>query len=361
MRLIPVSVAVLLLLAATGRPASAQQEGLTAICDSPAVEAAGAREACLATAQAVASSQPSLGIVIAGGNPTIGSAGASGLRLGILPRFSAGLRVTAVGVEIPDLLEEQLPGEVQRISGRFGVPVPALSGDVSIGVFPGLSIAPGIGGIGGISVLGSASVLPFQLLDVEGFDSADMAWGLGARLHLVSESFILPGVSLSLMRRQLPDVGFGNVCRGEVQLEGSGGQGEQYGVCIGEGDVGEFTFDLSNWSTRLVASKRLLGIGATLGLGHDRYSSDIAYGFRGEQLEPTTGATPIARVTNQELSNERWTVFGNLSYTLLVGTVGLEAGWQQGDAPISGFRELETAFNPRDGSWYGSLAVRLAL
>ena len=358
-RLIPVSVAVLLLVAAPGRPAAAQ-EGLTAICDAPAVEATGARGACIATAQAVASSQPSLGIVIAGGNPTIGSSGATGLRLGVLPRFSAGLRLTAVGVEIPDLLEDQLPGELQRVSGRFGVPVPALSGDVSIGVFPGLSIAPGIGGIGGISVLGSASVLPFQLIDVEGFDSADMAWGLGARLHLVNESFILPGVALSLMRRQLPDVGFGNVCRGEVQLEGSGGQGEQYGVCIGEGDVGEFDFDLSSWSTRLVASKRLLGIGATLGLGHDRYSSDISYGFRGESPEPTTGA-PIARVSNQELESERWTVFGNLSYTLLVATVGLEAGWQQGDAPISGFRELETDFNPRDGSWYGSLAVRVGL
>ncbi len=361
MRLIPVLAAGLLLFAASAGRADAQQGGLTAICDAPEVELAGAREACLATAQAVTSSQPSLGIVIAGGNPTIGSAGAAGLRLGILPRLSAGLRLTAVGVEIPDLLEEQLPGEVQRVSGRFGVPVPALSGDVAVGVFNGLSLAPGIGGIGGLSLLGSASLLPFQLLDVEGFEGSDLAWGLGARLHATNESFILPGISLSLMRRQLPEVAFGDVCRGEVVLEGSPSEGRSYGACTADGDVGEFAFDLVNWSTRLVASKRLLGLGATLGLGHDRYRSDIDYGFRGEQLEPNTGLTPIARARDQRLSSERWTVFGNLSYTLLVGTIGVEAGWQQGQSPISGFRELETDFDPGDGTWYGSLALRLSL
>ena len=45
----------------------------------------------------------------------------------------------------------------------------------------------------------------------------------------------------------------------------------------------------------------------------------------------------------------------------LVATLGLEAGWQQGTAPVSGFDDLQSDFNPKDGTWFASLGMRLAL
>lgn len=342
-------------------PAGAQENDLEQICEQAAVQAFGARDECLATAQAVTSAQPVIGILLAGGNPTLGSSGAAGLRLGLIPKVSAGVRLNVVPVRLPAILQDQIAGEAGDLADRYGLPAPAISGDVSLGIFNGISVAPTIGGIGGISLLGSASYLPLSLLEDEGFEDSDLAYGYGARLHLLNESFLLPGISLSVMRRHLPTVEFGDVCPSGLTAVTVPGSSTGAGGCAGEGDAGEFSFNLSNWSTRLVASKRLLGLGATVGLGHDSYDSDIGFGFRGSSVVPGTSFTPAFRVADQDLESSRWSVFGNLSYTLLVASLSLEAGWQQGHAPISSFEDIGGDFDPRDGSWFGSVGARLAL
>lgn len=352
-----------LLALAVASPGTARaQESLAARCQMDFVEnVAQAGEACLSAVQAIVSAQPALGIVIAGGNPTIGSAGNAGMRIGMVPRVSAGIRLNVVGVRLPDLLAEQIDDDAGSAIRRYGVPAPSATGDISIGVFNGFSTAPGVGGIGGVSLLGSVSYLPFSLL-TDGFDEADVSYGIGARIHILDESFGTPGVSLSVMRRQLPEVAFGDVCPGGIESVGGPSiENTQYGGCAGDGDVGEFSFDLTDWSTRLVASKRLLGIGATLGVGYDSYQSDIGFGFRGEEVISGTDLVPVFRVSDEVFESDRWAVFGNLSYTLLVVTLGLEAGWQQGTAPISGFDDLQGDFNPKDGTWFASLGMRLGL
>lgn len=342
-------------------PATAQHT-LEASCERPEVIALDAVESCLAAVQAVVSAQPTLGILIAGGNPTIGGAGPAGFRLGIVPRVSAGIRLNVVPVRLPDILAEQIPGQVGDLTRRFGAPAPALTGDVAIAVTPGMSIAPGLGGIGALSVLGSATYLPFHLLASEGFDRSDLAYGIGARVHLLSESFVAPGVSLSIMRKRMNEVSFGDVCPETpvtVPVPGSSPP-QQVSACAGDGDAGEFRVDLVDWSGRLVASKSLFGLGAAVGIGHDRYSSDVGIGYRSPEPIPGTPTTPIFR-TADGLSSSRYTVFGNLAFSLLVAAVGVEAGWQQGTAPISGFRDIGSDFDPRNGTWYGSVGVRLSL
>jgi hypothetical protein len=287
------------------------------------------------------------------------SAGGAGLRLGVVPRVSAGLRLNVAAIRLPDLLAEQIGGDAGSIATRYGAPAPAAAADISIGLFNGFSAGPGIGGIGGISVLGSATYLPFSLF-TDGFEKADLAYGLGARLHILSESFVAPGISLSLMRKELPRLSFGDVCPDGIQpVGGPTIDDTEYGGCAGSGDVGEFAFDLTDWSARLVVSKHLLGLGATMGLGYDQYESDISFGFRGDQVG--TNLVPVFRVSDQRLESNQWAAFGNLSYTLLVATLGLEAGWQQGTAPISGFQDVQSDFDPRNGTWFASLGARLSL
>jgi len=345
-----------------GPPAAWGQHPLEQVCDRQEVQRIGARDACLAAAQAAVSAQPALGILIASGNPTLGTAGAAGLRLGFLPRVSAGVRLNVVHVEIPDLLAESVPGRAGDLARRYGSAVPALGADVSITLTPGLSIAPGLSGIGGTSLLGTASYLPFRWLGGEAFGTDQLAIGVGGRLHLLRESFVAPGVSFSVVHHRLSTVSFGDACpAGLVDEEHGSLSGTRTAVCPGPGDIGEIGFDLRDWSTRLVASKRLLGVGATVGLGHDSYRSAVDIGFRGLPPESTSGATPLVLFSDPRLESRRWAVFGDLSYTLIFGTLAVEAGWQQGRAPISGFRNIGSDFDPRGGTWFGSLGARLAL
>ena len=285
--------------------AAAQDHGVAAPCYRTEVPAQ-ARDVCLTVAQAVQSAQPQLGILLAGGNPTLGAASAGGLRLGILPRVSGSAKANLVMVRLPEILAEQAGSTFQRLNEATGVPAPALSLTASVGVFPGVTIAPLIGGIGAVDLLGTASWLPLRTFDIGGFQEGtdDFSFGLGARLGLVRESFVLPGASISLMRHRVSRLAYGEVCPSPVAglTETSSEYTLVAGFCGTSGDPGEFAFDLTNWSTRAVVSKRLLGFGLTGGVGRDSYSSDIDFGFRSAR-----GASPVRRTSTSRRAESRST------------------------------------------------------
>lgn len=344
-------------------PAAAQESRLAAPCNDPLLPQS-ARETCITVAQAVESAQPQLGIVLAGGNPTLGTASTGGIRLGILPRVSATAKANLVFVRLPDILAESAGGAAQTLNDATGIPVPALSGTASIGVYQGISLAPTVGGVGAVDLLGSATWLPLGSFDVEGFGegSPDFSYGVGARVGLLRESFTMPGLSVSLMYHQLGTVKYGDVCDQPAPLlEGRTGDGYrgEAGLCLGEGDPGEFSVDLSSWSTRAAVSKRLLGLGLTAGVGYDRFASDAGFGLRTRcPLVPASDC--FARFSGVEVDNGRWSGFLNGSFSLLVASMAAEVGWLQGERPIEGF-PASSDFDPRDGTVFGSLGFRIAL
>lgn len=338
---------------------AAAQDFLADLCENATIQGVGAERTCLAVSQAAASAQPALGLLVAGGSPTTGSV-VGGFRLGVVPRVSAGVRLNAVRVRLPDIIDDR-SGDTEEFVQRYGTIVPAVSGDLSAALTDGWELAPGVSGIGAISLLVSASYLPFDLFN-DDFDQSDFAYGVGARVHLLNESFVLPAVALSLMRRSVSDTRFGDVCRGpltdivaEPSLNGASA------LCPTSGDVGEVEFDLVNWSTRGTITKHLFGVGASVGLGYDRYSSDLSLSFRAPQADSDDGPR-VFIIRGEELESSRWAIFAGLSYGLVVANVSLEAGWQQGaDIPIRGFRQIESEFDPGSGNWFGSLGVRVAL
>lgn len=348
----PVALLTVALLAASALPAAAQPSELTAPCRDLSGQA---QTFCYAAAQAAESAQPQLGMLIAGGNPTLGTASASGLRLslGLLPRVTASVKGNVVFVRLPDVLARQAGGAAAQVNRVLGVPAPALSGTASVEVFPGFNPPlPFISGIGSVDVLGVATWLPFRTFSVDGFQDGpqDFSLGLGARVGLLRESFVLPGVSVSLMRHRLGEVRFGSVCP----------DGEVGGICpptADRGDVGEFAFDVTNWSTRLIASKRIFGLGLTAGLGQDRVSSDVGYAFR---YPGAADVTQVRRVSDVPLSETRTSAFVNGSLTLLVATLAAEGGWMRGGTPVEGFDAGASDFDPRRGTFFGSLGVRVA-
>ncbi|HEV2733298.1 MAG TPA: hypothetical protein VGV85_00620 [Longimicrobiaceae bacterium] len=344
-------------------PAAAQQSQLGAACNDVGLPRS-ARETCITVAQAVESAQPQLGIVLTGGNPTLGTASTGGIRLGILPRVSATAKANLVFVRLPDILAESAGSAAQTLNDATGIPVPALSGTASVGVFPGISLAPTVGGVGAVDLLGSATWLPLGTFDVEGFsdDTPDFSWGGGARVGLLRESFTMPGLSVSLMYHSLGTVSYGDVCDQPAPLvEGRTGDGYrgEAGLCLGGGDPGEFTVDLSNWSTRGAISKRLLGLGLTAGVGYDRFSSDAGFGLR-TRCPLVNSQTCFARFSGFEVDNDRWSGFVNGSFSLLMATFAAEVGWMEGGDPIEGFPSTSD-FDPGSGTFFGSLGFRLAL
>jgi hypothetical protein len=339
-----ISVAVIGLAGVMAAPAFAQ-DGLETRC--AAIGQAQAREVCSTVAQAVESAQPQLGILLAGGNPTLGTASTGGVRLGLIPRESLTGRVNVVAARLPDIRELQSGGEVDQ----FAVPAPAVGANLSVGLTQGFSVAPMIGGFGAIDLLGSVSVLPLSLLDDFG-DNA-FSWGAGARVGLIRESFVTPGVSVSLMYRDLGDVSFGEVCEGtEVVVA------DNRSTCTGGGDFGEIDFGLSNWSTRAAVSKRLLGLGLTAGVGYDRFNTDANFAFRAPG--PPAGTEQVYRYNDIAVDNDRWSAFLDASFTVLVASLVAEVGWMQGSDAITGFPSTSD-FDPGEGTWFGSLGARLSL
>lgn len=327
----------------------AAQQSLEETCAS--AEGAEEQRRCTAVAQAVDAAQPQLGILLAGGNPTLGTASTGGVRLGVIPRVSLTGRVNVVAARLPDIRET--PEEGVR---QFRVPAPAVGANLSLGLTQGFSVAPMMGGFGAIDLLGSVSVLPLGLLS-DDFGENAFSWGAGARVGLLRESFITPGVSVSLMYRDLGDVGFGHVCDGTEQPLFSAGGPANRSVCSAGGDFGEIAFGLTNWSARAAVSKRLLGLGLTGGVGYDRFRTDADFAFRTPAI---AGTEHIVRFDDVRVENDRWSAFLDLSYTVLIGSLVAEAGWMQGASPIQGFPDASD-FDPREGTFFGSLGARISL
>jgi hypothetical protein len=337
-------------------PALAAQNDIDTVCGQQFSGNATLQGRCAAVAQAVDAAQPQLGILMAGGNPTLGTASTGGVRLGLLPRVSAGVRLNVVLARLPDIREENSSSDEVGLD-KFTFPAPAVGGNLSVGVFPGISVAPMVGGVGAIDLLGSATILPVSLAGVEGLEKNPVSWGAGARLGLLRESFITPGISVSVMYRRMGDLQFGDVCEGEETAY----PGEPNGrLCsTSEGDFGEIEFGLSNVSARAAVSKRLLGFGLTAGAGYDRFETKGNIAFQGP---PPLGFAPqpIYRLNDVAVDNDRWSAFVNGSFTLLVGSIVAEAGWLQGQEPITGFPG-KSDFDPKQGTFFGSIGARLSL
>jgi len=319
---------------------------------------------CISVAQAAGAVQPQLGILYAGGNPTLGTASTGGIRLGIIPRVSLSGRLNLGFVDVPAITSEDRDSPGTYATEKVRIFSPALGVNASIGLLPGAGIAPTLGGVGSVDLLVSAAWMPTDLIGGDAFKSggAPVAVGAGVRVGLLRESFLTPGLSVSLMHRRQGGMQLGNVCE-EEELEGDA-PGET--VCLGAGggtgtggDQGEVQFNVKGWSARGAISKRLLGFGITAGLGWDRFESDVDFAFRGE-VAGAAGSSRVYRVLDRTVESSRTSAFLDFSYTLLIGSVVGEVGWMQGGERLEGY-PTDADFDPEKGTVFGSIGARLSL
>lgn len=270
---------------------------------------------CESLADAAVTMPARFAVAAIGGNPVPGTASTLGMRLPGSPRWSIALRSTVAPASLPPI------GDADAVTPVLW----SVNADASVGLFSGITLAPTIGGFGSIDLLASLGVLN----EPDDFDrSSPLTWGIGARVGILRESFTAPGVSVSAMFRALPRIEYG------ITQNGRFSNTAQNAIAL-RGTVG----------------KRVLGVGLTAGVGHDRISSDVRALYR----EPGTDWAQ-AQAAAEEITTGRTSFFGNVSYTLLILNLGAELGWQEsGEAPADAHRDAHR------GGLFGGIALRLAI
>ena len=308
-----------LLSAAAASPGAAQAD-LAAACAAASAQST-TPGYCAQVAQIADLVPARIAIAAAGGNPVPGTASTLGIRLGSFPRFSVNGRLTMAWTGLPAAQRLQ-PGDDADVSMR------GWHGDVSIGLFSGISPFATVGGVGSIDLLGSLGTV--RMPDSEGLNGESITtWGAGARIGITRESFTTPGISLSAMYRDL-----GEFTYGDNALQAA--------------DAFVHMDETYLWSFRALVGKRITALGVTGGLGYDRYG--------GEALMRVRDGGAFIEVLDEHAAG-RWNAFVNGSFTLLVLSATAEVGWQGGGDTPPGARTDESG----QGAFFASFALRLGL
>lgn len=279
------------------------------------------RRICDAALDATRAFHPVAGLLVSGGNPVLGTAGT----LGGLGRFSVTVRASAADVVLPDPEYDGSPGTVPSTEELYA-PVPLIEG--AAGIYEGLP-----SGLLSIDALASAQLLPTNQVDDLSVDPdarhiGDVAIGLGygVRVGVLRDEGPLPAVSVSVMRRHVPRLAYGD---------------------LDEGDEFRYGVDLRATNLRLVASKQLAALQLAAGVGWDRYTGDAEIRLR-------DGPDPIVDL---ELRESRTLAFINAGVDLATVSLVGEAGYQSGRD-----QELSTEFEDSDitdGKFFAGLGLRL--
>ena len=277
---------------------------------------------------------PQLGTLIAGGNPTLGQGG----NLGGLGHFSAGVRVNALQGSLPQV-QNVTPSVTGATSTQFETKdqyLPMPTADLAIGVFKGIPLA--LTNVGGVDVLVSASYIPEYSnsgVSVK-VPNGSLKLGYGARVGILQESLLVPGVSVSYLVRDLPT----------LDVTGSSGGDSLY--------VNNLSLKTKAW--RVTASKSLILFGLAAGFGQDKYdaSTDVGAHVAARTIPPTPAANATPVSISQSLT--RTNIFADLSVNLLLFKLTGEIGQVSGGT-INTYNTF-SGKQPADSRLYGSIGGR---
>jgi hypothetical protein len=275
---------------------------------------------------------PQLGGVLAGGNPTQGLTGT----LGGIGHFSVGIRGNLMKSSLPEV-DKVVPATTGAVSSTyplkdqlFGLPI----ADAAIGIIGGFPL--GITRVGGVDLLLTGSYLPSYdngSVKVE-VPNGSLKLGYGVKLGLLKETLLVPGVSLSVLTRELP----------MVNVTGESGNDRLI--------LDDVRVKTRSW--RAVAGKSLLFFGIAGGFGKDTYDSHARISVTVAPRTFTQGGTggPIALSQKLTRSNVFTSAWLRLPLLRIVGELGHSSG---GD-PIATFNQFEGG-KPTDGRTYFSLGA----
>ncbi len=282
-----------------------------------------AQAACNTMVDATKAFHPLAGMIVSGGSPMLGTAST----LGGFGHISGSFRVNAIKASLPN------PDSAAQnpVPSSFDGYLPAPVVEAAVGLYQGTG-----GGLLSIDALGSAVLLPASRVRGMSVDPGapqigDVALGIGygARIGILKGSFPVPTVSVSVMKRHVPRVQFGD-------------------VNAPTSDPADFAtdFDATNW--RAVAGTRILFVDVAAGLGVDHYTSNAVIHFR-----------DIAgiRTVRLDLANTRDVLFVDAGLTAGLVKLALEFGYQTGTD--QSFATTFADFDPKAGHVFWGAGLRV--
>lgn len=285
------------------------------------------QDACQKASDLWAYMMPQLGTSLVGGSHTLGM----GTTLGGFPHFAIALRANAVRGDLPDLgnLTVALTGRQssnletqEQFVGLPGV-------DFAVGIFKGFPL--GVTRVGGVDLIGSVTYIP----EIEGDGSSitptdgSTKFGLGARVGLLEQSLVVPGVSFSYLVRDLPTV--------DLAADAANAQFS----------INDFSVKTTSW--RIAAQKNFLIFQLGAGFGQDTY--DTAADITGT----VNGTNSFSTAASQEL--KRTTMYGNLGFNLFLAKLVAEVGQVSG-GDVNTFNTFSEAADK--SRLYGSVGLRIS-
>lgn len=263
-----------------------------------------AQDACQKAIDLFKYMAPQLGAVLAGGNPTQGFGGT----LGGLGHFSFGIRGNGLQGSLPEV-DRVVPNTRGAQQSTYTIdtkPVGFVTADLAIGLFPGIAT----NGFGALDAIVSASYVPeFDGASVDvAVPSGSIKLGFGAKLGIMKETAVRPGVSVSFLERRLP----------KVTITGASGDDRLLLENI----------DVRARSWRVVAGKSFLFLGAGAGFGRDNYDSNASITVNVAARAATQGGVggPIALGQNLARNNFFGSVWIKSPIMRIVGELGVVSG-----------------------------------
>lgn len=265
-----------------------------------------------------------LGTAIAGGSHTLGI----GTNLGGFPHFAIALRANAVQGHVPTINDVFAGDRQERNFAVEETPVPMATVDFALGLTKGFNL--GVTRIGGIDLIGGVTYVPEVEEDEFSLTpQSNIAVGLGARVGILEQSALIPGVAVSYMKRDLPT----------LDLLATADDGSSFAI-------NDFGVKTTSW--RISAQKNLLLFQLGAGYGGDTYSLNTA---------ANVTANGESGSFTDKLEITRTTMYGTLGINLwlikVVGEVGQVSG---GSIPT--FNSFDTAADAT--RMYGTVGVRIS-
>ncbi len=278
-----------------------------------------------------------LSTAIAGGNATLGQGGS----VGGLGHFVIDLRANAVQASIPQLndLSPRITGSSparQFATKSSYLPMPVV--DAAIGLFSGIPI-PGLTNVGGVDLLVSASYIPKVSQDNVTVDPSNpLKLGYGVRVSALSEGIVMPGLSATYLKRDLPTVALSGASNGDSL------------------SVDNLGVNTTAW--RIVASKNLILFGLAAGYGRDTYTSSASVSAA---VQAVPGVYQRSSPFTASQSVTRNNMFADLSMNMvlfkIVGEVGQVSGGTLAQPTYNTFQGKGTL----DSRLYASVGIRFGL
>jgi hypothetical protein len=300
-------------------------------------QSAAIRDACQKGTDIFAMMMPQVQSALAGGGPILGSARA-------VRGVSLGLRVNAVDGVVPDLATVRLSatGIVRSTIPTKRTPVPAPALDVGIGLFPGVSI--GLQRILTVEALVNVAYIPsreFGDFRIKA-DNGSLKLGYGAKVGLIADRLLMPAVSVSYFRRQLPTTTFSTSFTSAVA-----GVTTRDSITLGQTSV-------RNDAIRLAASKKLGFIEIGGGVGQDRYRTFASLSARVSSAIGASGSGEA--ILTQEI--KRNAAYGSFALNILKLRIGAEAGATFGGDSLATYNTF-TNGKLNERRLFGSVGLRI--